>query len=234
MSSAGEQTPAPQLGDYRLGEAISEGARTRTCHAEQISVAREVVLERIKDAFVGEPEIVEHFLADVRAKAAIDHPVIGSVYEGVREEEAVFYTREHLRGESLEDLHERGERFRPGRLAVILRQLSGAMAHLRERGVASLPLEPRHLVVGAHGVLRMANLAVADGPDPVVDRHDRELVTELLYDLLEEDAAGASSVGALLERIAGGPEAELSWADIHASATALEQELSEGAKAATQ
>ncbi|MDP7656503.1 MAG: hypothetical protein QF706_10525, partial [Roseibacillus sp.] len=70
-----------QLGDYLLMELISEDEETRTYHARQRSIDRAVILVRLKGVIDPTRPSGEAFLADVRAKAAIEHAGIGSVYE---------------------------------------------------------------------------------------------------------------------------------------------------------
>jgi formylglycine-generating enzyme required for sulfatase activity len=232
--SASSPSPAPdtRLGDYRVGEKVSEGMRTRTYKAEQISVRRPVLLERIKPEAAGDPEVVEAFLGDVRAKAAMDHPVIGSVYEAVHDDEAVYYTREVLAGQDFEELTSGGVRFDPGKVAEMLRQIGEAADYLERNGAATLGLEPRHLVHGSHNVVRIVNLAVAGDPDPVVWEHDRELVAELLLDMMSDGKPGATRMTALLEMLRDNQE--VGWDRIAHTAKKLSHELSEGAKTLSQ
>ncbi|NNM30747.1 MAG: SUMF1/EgtB/PvdO family nonheme iron enzyme, partial [Akkermansiaceae bacterium] len=224
----------PQWGDYRVGDLLTRGARTRTYRAEQITVRREVILEQLRPAAASDPATVEAFVADVRAKAAVHYPGIGSVYEAVREGEHVFYTREKLPGDSLEALSDAGTRFAPPVLLEILRQAAEAMAHLEEQGAATLPIEPRHLVLGPQNVLRLVNLAVADEPDALVTRHDRHLLAELLLDCLEEGLPGATRAATLLQQLASDGDDAPSWAEVAASATRLIGSLEHGRAVASQ
>ena len=224
--------PSSQLGDYRVGGMVSEGAWTRTYEAEQISVRRQVLLERIKPGEEENEEVIEAFLADVRAKAAVDHPVIGSVYEAVRNGKLVFYTRELLQGRSLEELHEAGEQLDPREVATLLGQLGDAIHYMQERGVASLPLHPRHLVLGNHGVLRMVNLAVGGRMDPAVEALDRNLVCEVFSDLLAPGRPGSTRLRKLLTML--GSDAPPGWDRIGHTGRKLAHELSEGAKSISQ
>ena len=223
-----------QVGEYKLGDVVSEGARTRTYRAEQISVRRPVILEMIKPDSLGEEEVVENFLADVRAKAAVRHNGIGSVYEAVREDEAVFYTREALPGRTFEELHAVGESYDPATVAHMLEQVGTAMHHLEEREVATLPLEPRHLVLGDHEVVRMVNLAVADKRDAKVAGHDRHLVAELFLDFLQRGKPGATRAKTLLRLMTEDEGKGLTWLQVAHTSRKLAQELSEGAKRASQ
>ena len=222
-----------QLGDYRLVELIFESSVTRTYHAEQLSMDRVVLLERIKAGIELAPEVVENFLADVRAKAAVDHPGIGSVYEGVHDDEAVYYTRELLTGDDLEELHNGDQTFAPATIATFLRQVASAMDYYQTRQIATLALEPRHLVLGEHAVLRMANLAIAEASDQVVESPDCFLIADLFLDLLQRGAPGATRTSKLLTMMTGEHGTSLTWEQVEHTARKLEKELSEGAKVAS-
>lgn len=233
MSVSGKNSQdSTQLGDYRVGKLVSEGARTRTFEAEQISVRRLVLLERLKSGGEADSEAVDAFLADVRAKAAVDHPVIGSVYEATRNDAGVFYTRELLRGRTFEEMHDAGEQLEPRRLAGLLGQIGEALHYLEEQRLARLGLELRHLVLSPHDVVRMANLAVAGDPDPVAESHDRHLVSELLLDLLAVGRPGSTRLRKLLVML--GESEPPGWFQVGHTAKKLANELMDGAKSDTQ
>jgi hypothetical protein len=67
-----------QIGDYIIVECLRENQETRTWSAKQVSVGRAVLIDELK---VDRAENREAFLADVRAKAAVEHPLVGSIYE---------------------------------------------------------------------------------------------------------------------------------------------------------
>ena len=218
---------AGELGDYRLLKLVSEGMVTQTYRARQTSVDREVLLERIKAGTGLSPERVGAFLADVRAKAAILHAGIGSVYEAVDGEQEVYYTKELLPGRTFQDLREEDVKFDPIVLAGILRQVSGAMDFLSQRGIATLPLKARHIILSGPEVVRIANLAVAGAPDPGTGALDRALLGELLGGMVRTGEPGARRTSRLLGIMMSREDGvELSWAQVGRMAQKLEQELS--------
>ena len=90
--------PAPEdrlLGEYRLKELVSENALSRTWLAEQVSVSRKVLVDELR---ADQSDQRESFLADVRAKAAVEHPLVGSVYEAVADDTCCFFAHELLPG----------------------------------------------------------------------------------------------------------------------------------------
>ena len=92
----------PRLGDYLLGKLIAEDKDAWTYHARQRSVDRGVVLVRQKATECDQP--AASFLGDVRAKAAIEHAGIGSVFEAGEDDGELYWTRELLSGESFAEL----------------------------------------------------------------------------------------------------------------------------------
>ena len=221
-----------QLGDYLLVELVSEDENTRTYHARQISVDRAVILVRLKGVIDPTRPSGETFLADVRAKAAIEHAGIGSVYEAAQEEGEVYWTRELLPGATFTQIPQEGRKFTPRTIVGFLRQVGGAMAYLGERAIATLPLEPEHLVLGEHEVVRIANLAAAGQPDPEGRARDQVMVGELFQGVLEADLPGAARTGRLLGMMMGLEEGiELSWAQVANTSGMLEQDLASEAEA---
>jgi hypothetical protein len=149
-------------GDYRFMELLGEDDLSRTWLAEQVSVSRTVLVVELR------PERMARrgdFLADVRAKAAVDHPLIGPVYEAVAGETRCFYVCEKLHGATLQDHLEAGESLEPLRLAELLRKVSEAQLHHESAGHATLPLEPGHIHLDGHAVVRLRNLAVSGSRD---------------------------------------------------------------------
>jgi hypothetical protein len=67
-----------QIGDYRLIELRAENETSRLWIAEQVSISRLVLLDELRDE---RSDLRQSFLANIRAKAAVRHPIVGSVYE---------------------------------------------------------------------------------------------------------------------------------------------------------
>ena len=107
------------------------------------------------------------------------------------------------------------------------------MAYLAERAIATLPLEPGHLVLGEHEVVRIANLAAAGQPDPDERARDLVMVGELFQGMLETDLPGAARTWRLLGMMMGLEEGiQLSWTQVANTAGKLEQDLASEAGAA--
>ncbi|RYD39380.1 MAG: hypothetical protein EOP85_16055, partial [Verrucomicrobiaceae bacterium] len=164
--------PAPEerrLGEYRLRELLSENSVTRSWLAEQTSIARQVLVEELKS---DQSAQMEAFLADIRAKAAVDHPLISSVYEASAEPGRCFYAHELLPGVSLARRALAGETLKPARLAHVLRRVAEAQVQHESMGHVTSPLTTAAIHLDDHGVIRLDNLAIAGSRTPDISWRD--------------------------------------------------------------
>lgn len=219
------------LGEYRLKELLHEGETTRVWLAEQVSVARKVLVDELKE------EMLSHssrFLADVRAKAAVEHPLIGSVYEAVAEPGRCFFAHELLHGATLEDRIKAGEPFKPERLAHVLRRVAESQLHHESLGQATAALEPRHVHIDEHGVIRISNLAISGERAPDQSPQDVVRLGQALRNLVADGQPGATRMLTLLGWMRGeGVDAPLTWGQIREVSTQIEQQLAEPPPPAT-
>lgn len=190
--------PEDVIGDYRLEKLTSEGQRTRTWQAAQISMARPVMLEMLKPEASNDPGCVEAFLSDVRAKALVKHSGIGSVYEAVSNDEGTFFARERLEGDNLENLYEQGVLMTPLELVKMLKQIASAMLYLETEKVAFVDLGLHHLILDGAKRLRMMNLAV-DGPrDEATNTRAKQVLGAILDEMVKDGEPGGTRVRSLL------------------------------------
>ncbi len=217
-----------RLGDYRLKELLEEGPITRTWLAEQIAVRRDVLIDELR------PEMAEHrasFLADIRAKAAVDHPLIGSVYEAVADAEHCFFARERLPGATIGERLRAGASLKPLMVAHVLRRVAEAQLHLESRGQDCAALDPDDIHLEENGVIRLVNLALAGQRSPQRSQQDVLALGSSLVPLIGDSLPGATRTLTLLAWMRGEGVAEpVSWEQIHVYAGQIEQQLSETAQ----
>ncbi len=214
-----------RLGDYILKEFLGEGPVTYSWLAEQASVRRDVLLSELRPELLGERD---SFIADIRAKAAVDHPLIGSVYEAVSVGEHCFFTSERLAGATLADRINAGAPFKPIRLAHILRRVADANLHLESRNQSSTALDPSDIHIDDHhGLVRLTNLAVAGPRDAANSSDDIHRLGNVLPALVADGHPGTTRMLTLLAWMRGEGESDLSWQDVRNYSEQIEQQLAE-------
>ncbi len=222
MNSASEER---HLGEYRLTELLAENAFTRTWLAEQISVSRKVLLDELRE---DQSEHRDTFLANVRAKASVDHPLIGSVYEAVAEPGCCFYAHELLPGVTLAEREKARQPFQPEQLAHVLRRVSEAHLQHETLGHSTSPMGLDAVHLDEHGVIRLKNLAIA-GPR-AEDESVRDVVHlgNAMVPLVAEGQPGATRMLTLFSWMRGeGIEAPITWGQVRDFCMQIEHQLAD-------
>jgi formylglycine-generating enzyme required for sulfatase activity len=210
-----------KFGDYLPQECIAETGTTRTWLAKQASVGRMVLVEELKEGVDS-----DEFIADVRAKAGVEHPLVGSIYEATMENGVCHYAHELLPGETLADRAARGEKIKAQRLVHILRRVAEANIYHESHGNATALLGLDAIHVDKHGVIRLKNLVVAGDRVPDHSQRDVRTLGEALLPILDQHHPGATRCLTLLSWMRGEDVAKpLKWTQIRDYCEQIEQQL---------
>ncbi|MBK1831290.1 SUMF1/EgtB/PvdO family nonheme iron enzyme [Verrucomicrobiaceae bacterium R5-34] len=221
-------TEGREVGDYKIGKLIYQGKATATWHATQVSVQREVIICNLYGEQRNDPTLTEPFLEDVRAKATVDHPLISSVLEAIHSEGQCFFAREKLPGQPLSEHYEQGLSIPPLQMARIIRSLADTSKSLESQGIATLPLTAHDVIIDEKFHARLVNMAISGEPDPSVATQDKQLLGQLLRDLLTPNQPGSTRTDSLLGFMADGHRDQpLSWDQIYELADGIERQLAE-------
>ncbi len=213
------------FGDYMPKECLAESQSTRTWLAEQASVGRMVLIEELKGEAMHERE---SFLADVRAKAAVEHPLVGSIYEASTEDGRCYFAHELLPGETLQQKMSGKEKIKAQRFVHILRRISEANMYHESHDNATSPIGLEAVHVDKHGVIRVQNLVIAGGRLPDHSLRDVLKLGSILEPLLDQKQPGATRCLTLLAWMRGeGTSKPLGWQQIRDYCEQIEQQLTE-------
>ncbi len=225
MEIVDEDSEGRIFGDYVARKCLSEGATTRSWLAEQASVGRLVLIEELKPEAANERE---NFLADVRAMAAVEHPLVGSIYEACTENGLCFFAHELLPGETLLARRASGEKIRAQRFVHILRRIAEANIYHETHDNATSPLDLDSVHVDGNGVIRIKNLAVAGPRLPDHSLRDVLRMGADFEEMLDRDQPGGTRCLTLLAWMRGQEvAAPLRWDQIRGYCEQIEQQLAE-------
>lgn len=218
--------PEPaRLGEYLLKECLAENPLTRHWLAAQESVQRTVLIEELRPERM---DRMEAFLADVRAKAAVDHPSIGTVYEAVSGDGVCYCAHELLPGATLADRLRAAEPLKPVRLAYFLRRIAEANLYHESRGHATTLFGPEAVHIDDAGVIRLDNLVVAGPRDPGQSARDVAHFGARLPALVADGLPGATRLLTLLGWMRGEQGGvPLTWQAVHGYCEQIEQQLAD-------
>ena len=213
-----------QVGDYRVQKFIGEGSWGRVYLALQLSVNRRVGLKVLDPSRAEDEGVKAQFMAHARAKAAVAHPNIMSVFEADEHNGMAFYTHEFLDGASMEELIARGQVLDEKTALHVLKVVGEGLQYFWSHNISHAPIEPGSLRLGGDNIARMANIAIAN-PDPSVTV-ERELLTvgTILRQLTKEEAI-TPGLRILLGRMTGGPNPVTGWPVVLQAVKALEPKV---------
>lgn len=210
-----------KFGDYLPQQCIAETETTRTWLAKQASVGRMVLVEELKEGVES-----DGFIADVRAKAGVEHPLVGSIYEATMENGLCHYAHELLPGETLADRALHGEKIKAQRLVHILRRVAEANIYHESHGNATAPLGLDAIHVDKHGVIRLKNLVVAGDRVPEHSLRDVLRLGEAMELNIDQHHPGATRFLTLLSWMRGEDvQRPLKWTQIRDYCEQIEQQL---------
>lgn len=213
------------LGEYRLIELIALKPPVQRWLAEQTGISRTVLIDELPDP---DPHQRAEFLANVKAKASVDHPLVASVYEAVTQEDVCFFAHEVLPGVSLADRLAANAALRPIDLAHLIRRVAEAQLHIQQTGIASARVELRHIHLDDQGIIRVENLALGGPRDPHQSALDVAALGSSLVPLVADAQPGATRALTLLEWMRGSEEKPpLEWDQIRDVALQIEQQLTQ-------
>jgi len=220
MDSAHEER---RLGDYLLLERLAEGPLITTWLAEQVSVGRRVLVDELDPQRASRSAA---FLADIRAKAAADHPLVGTVYEAVIERDLCFYAHELLPGATFEDRRLANEAFLPAKLAYLLRRISEANLYLESHQLATSQLTIDAIHLDDHNVVRLKNLVIAGKREPEHSVRDIKRLGETLPALVATGEPGTTRILSVLGWMRGeGVVDPIGWQDVRTFCEQIEEQL---------
>lgn len=216
---------ARRLGDYQLREKIGETEDVNTWLAEQVSISRMVIVDELK------PERADRmnaFLADSRAKAAVDHPLVASVYEASAIPGQCFCAHELLPGETLFKRIESREKLLPAKFANLLRRIAEAQVQHEIQAIATSPLSPEAIHLDTHGVVRIQNLAVGGFRNSSQSKQDLLTLGQAFPRLVQEGQPGSTRMLTVFSWMRGeGVDTPLSWAQTRDLCLQIEHQLAD-------
>lgn len=150
-----------EFGEYELLELIGRGGMGLVYRARQRGLAREVAIKLLSGGPWASPEFVARFEQEARHAAQLQHPGIVAIHELGESVDGVYYAMQLVRGESLAQRLQDGDRWTPRAAAALLRQIAEAVAYAHSLGVLHLDLKPGNVLIDEHGHPLIADFGLA-------------------------------------------------------------------------
>lgn len=214
-----------QFGDYLISEFLGETELSRTWSAKQVSVGRSVLIDELKT------EAAEHldaFLADVRTKASVEHPLVGSIYEACNDRGVCFFAYELLPGKNITQLIRENQKFKSQQFVHLLRRIAEANIYHETRENSTSPIGPDDIYIDTQGIVRIKNLVVQGERTQTQTARDIVCLGSFFQHLLDQGHPGTTRCLTLLTWMRGEEtDHYLNWQEVRDYCEQIEQQLTE-------
>lgn len=170
--------PGQVVKGYEVRELIARGGFGAVYRAYQPVVDREVALKVILPEYANHPNFIRRFEAEAQLVARLEHLHIVPLYDYWREPNSAILVMRWLRGGSLQDALDRGEKWPLTNIARLLDQITSALSAAHRAQVVHRDLKPGNILLDEERNAFLADFGIAkklinDPNMPAVTDDDR-------------------------------------------------------------
>jgi serine/threonine protein kinase len=146
---------------YRVLHRLGGGGMAEVYIAEQVQLARRVVIKVLHPHLARDAEVAERFRREAEAAAKLVHPHICSIYDYGATGDVVFTVMPYLEGGSLADLIQKTRYVDPARTAAIATQVACGLDYAHRRGVVHRDVKPDNVLFDEDGNAVLTDFGIA-------------------------------------------------------------------------
>jgi serine/threonine-protein kinase len=146
---------------YRILRRLGGGGMATVFRAEQMPLAREVVVKVLHAHLARDGEMTERFRREAEAAARLVHPFICPVLDFGEQGETVYIVMPFLSGGSLADRVQRERAVAPEVTAAAAAQVAVALEHAHVRGVVHRDVKPDNILFDDEGNAFITDFGIA-------------------------------------------------------------------------
>lgn len=150
-----------RLGHYEIVSELGRGGMGVVYKAVDPALDRVVAIKELAPALADDRTLVERFLREARAMAAISDPHVVNIHFIGQSEERPFFVMEYVEGESVSALLKRLGRIEVGDALKLVHQAALGLASAHRRGLVHRDVKPANLLVDTGGRVRVADFGIA-------------------------------------------------------------------------
>jgi serine/threonine-protein kinase len=149
------------LGPYAIVSELGRGGMGVVYKAYEPALQRYVAIKALAPALAHQPGLVERFLREARAMAAVSDPHVLPIYRIDEDAEGPWFAMEWVDGENLAQVAGRLGRLPEAQALDLIRQAAQGLAAAHARGLVHRDIKPANLLLGSNGVLKIADFGIA-------------------------------------------------------------------------
>lgn len=160
--SCGTQQSVPvQLGHFLLVERLGSGGMGAVYRAMDPALGRFVAIKVMKAEMGEDPALVDSFLREARAAAALNHPNIVQIYSCGQEQGQPYIVMELVSGGRLDQLMANGKKVDEVRLLEVALDVAEGLKAANEAGLVHGDIKPANILFDKSGRARIVDFGLA-------------------------------------------------------------------------
>ena len=150
-----------RIGHYEIVAELERGGMGVVYRGYEPALGRHVAIKALAPTLAHQPALVERFLREARAMAALNDPHIVQIHFIGETAGQPFFAMEFVEGESLSQLIRRVGRVPVVDALKILLQAARGLQAAHERGLVHRDIKPANLLLDQRGRLKIADFGIA-------------------------------------------------------------------------
>jgi serine/threonine protein kinase len=149
------------IGHYAILSELGRGGMGVVYKAFEPKLDRYVAIKELSSSLSHDPALVQRFLREAQAMAALNDPHIIQIHYIGQDDEQPYFAMEFVDGESLSSLLERVGKFSVADSLKLLQQAAKGLASAHEHGVIHRDIKPSNLMLNKRNQLKIADFGIA-------------------------------------------------------------------------
>ncbi len=155
----------PRIGDYEVIRRVGVGGMGTVFEACHVRLRQRIALKILLPRLSKDPRSTERFLREARMLARLNHPHLVHAIDAGQDGERYYLAMEYIEGENLLQMLLRTGPLDPVRSCEIIRDVCEALEVLEGKGLVHRDVKPANILVGADGVVKLADFGLLMGGD---------------------------------------------------------------------
>ena len=149
-----------ELGPYRIGDLLGQGAMGQVYRAQDPRLGRAVAIKFLPEDFASDAERLRRFELEARAIAQLNHPNIVQIFDTGTWEGVPYLVMELVEGQTLRDWIGLGVSS-ARKAAAMAMQIAQGLAAAHDAGIVHRDLKPENVLIGLDGRPRILDFGLA-------------------------------------------------------------------------
>jgi serine/threonine protein kinase len=154
------QSPATQLGKYRIESRLGKGGMGEVYLARDTELDRLVAIKILPPELAADPTRLQRFLQEAKAASALKHPNVATIYDFGEAAGVRFLAMEYVEGETL-DRTIGGRPMAAPDIAEFAAQAADALEDAHQHGIVHRDIKPSNIMVTPRGQVKVLDFGLA-------------------------------------------------------------------------